>query len=209
MTIRTRGEIALWLFVLMALARADKLTYTLRVNEAGTGTFNLYAGLDNDSFGLVTITAGVKNYDTLGILAPFATFSSATSGAIGFNAFRSVSSGGVIGASQEVTNPSFTPVFGFGQAAGDLEAEFGPLLGGKLQPQYGAPLLIATGTWHGPTPSLASVDGLVFARTSPQGPGFFRRPAQFSTQVVCADGICAPPVGPPPPPPPNPGPPVY
>jgi hypothetical protein len=137
-------------------ARAALVTYSVQLNPGNT--FDVYASVSQgDNAGLaafgVPLGGGITSIDNK---APYGQFGSGTagSGAIGFTEVRSLDGDTLLSGSQ-LTVPTPTPllVYGLGQTAGSLSsvANFG-IFGNQEQLTYGAPLLLASGTYSGVAP---------------------------------------------------------
>ncbi|MGD9645601.1 MAG: PEP-CTERM sorting domain-containing protein [Pirellulales bacterium] len=173
-------------------AQAATVTYQL-VLQAGN-TFSLFADVSTgDNGGLVSFGVPLTgNITAIDNKAPFGQFGNgpAGSGAIGFADFRSADGtpgGPTTLAGSQVTVPTPTPliVYGFGQTAGNLSsiASFG-IFGNQEQLVYGAPLLLATGSYTGAAPGFntSSLDLYANVFTNTQATSAFG--AQVLTEVV-------------------------
>ena len=135
--------------------QAATVTFDLVVDENGPGTFNLYASTGLDNFGIaaygVPLNGGIL---TINHMSPRA-IDGNDGQPVGFTFLRSNDNDfNPVRASQDTINPTPHLVRGFGQTAGDLNSApgvVGPLFATE-QLIYGAPLLLATGTWDGVIP---------------------------------------------------------
>lgn len=152
-------------------AQAAVITYDLKINENGPGTFNLYASTGLDNFGIAAYGTpllggilSVNHSSPLGLaLNDFQP--------VGFSLLRSADGLAGIRASQDTVTPTTHLVRGFGQSAGNLANAPGVVTFVPNEQQfYSAPLLLASGTWAGTMPefNLLSADyrGTVFTAAS-------------------------------------------
>ena len=184
------------LVVVVALAasstQAATITYQLVIQPGNT--FSLFASDSlGDNGGLATFGVPLTgNITAINNTAPFGQFGAGPggSGEIGFSQFRSADGapGGpttLTGAQLTVPTPTPLIIHGFGQTAGNLAttASFG-IFGLQEQTVYGAPLLLATGSYTGATPGFntSSLDLIANVFTSSQATSTFA--AQVLTQVV-------------------------
>lgn len=158
---------------------ASSITYIL--DSAAPGQFDLYASVSADTHGLVQYAVTLVGATTIENVSPMATFAPSAGGPVGFQAGRSAANQPVVSGAQPTTTVGYTPIYDFGIAPGSLPADsFGP-----IQATYGAPLLLASGTFSGVfgtdfafNTADAARDGLVYTNTS----GTFARPDQFLFQ---------------------------
>ncbi len=142
-------------------ARAATVTFDLKIDENGPGSFNLYASTGLDNFGIAAygapLTGGILSLDHLSPLG----LALNTFQPVGFSLFRSADGSPGVQASQDTVTPTQHLVRGFGQVGGNLATAPGVV---AFLPQeqaiYNAPLLVASGTWAGIMPgfNLSSPD---------------------------------------------------
>lgn len=170
------GALAIGLGTVAAQA-TPTVTFTLVANDSGAGSFakptytpgdfSVYASdSTGDNAGIVSFSVGLTGATTVKNVAPKGVYDDGTgSGGTLNEGFTTLRSGNstttpptnlletVFGAQDlPQSPPTNVPIYGFGQAAGNLDS-FAPAgsTGGflKVQPSYGAPLLVATGTYTG------------------------------------------------------------
>ena len=162
------------------------VTYTLSINDNGSGVytagdFAIYLSDTLDNGGIVAATVGVTGATSVKNMMPKGVYDDGTGTGNTLNeGFTTLRSSNFTTAptstfdlqetvygSQDLpqTPPTNVPIYGFGQTAGNLnnDAPSGSTGGfEKVQPVYGSPLLMATGTYNG-------VDGSLFFTPGPSG----------------------------------------
>ncbi|CAK9090439.1 Uncharacterized protein SCF082_LOCUS52628 [Durusdinium trenchii] len=150
-----------------AAANAANVSYTMIVDPGGT--FDVFASASlGDNAGIagygVPLSGGITSVDHNSPFGSFAT-GGPGNGPIGLSLFRSDDDVTSLAAAQDTVSPTPYLIYGFGQTAGDLSTfpGLGGIFGDSQQLAYGAPLLIASGTWDGTTPGFgAPVETNVF-----------------------------------------------
>ena len=176
-------------------SRADLVDVSLTLNvvetSPGAGTFELLAAANS------TLNAGLASYNiplTGGILAldhksPNGLgLNSATlsGGPIGFTLLRSGDNITLLNASQDTVDPNGMLIYDMGILGGNISISATPtpsVVFISEQPLYGAPLLIADGTWSSSQPGFSSpIAGNVFnlARDGTTFAGAFETTVNFS-----------------------------
>lgn len=141
-------------------ASASSITFTL---EAAGGNYSLFAGVSEDTFGLAQYAVSLIGADTVDHMSPRAAFSQTAGGPVGFTFARSADGNSVVGAAQDVTSASTVLVYNVGKSPGSLPGHPGMLFGEFEQPEYGAPVLLARGTYTQEVlPMFGPGEGLVF-----------------------------------------------
>ncbi len=129
----------------LAASSAHAATVDFTLDAASDGTFDLFADVSQgDNAGLSFVGVELLGIDTIQNLAPMVAYDEVEFEPHGFHYFRSPDDDPTLVAVQAVTNPD-SLVYGFGQTAGSLPSGYG-----EVQPNYGAPLLLATGTYTDP-----------------------------------------------------------
>lgn len=150
-----------------AAANAANVAYTMIVDPGGT--FDVFASASlGDNAGIagygVPLSGGITSVDHNSPFGSFAT-GGPGNGPIGLSLFRSDDDVTSLAAAQDTVSPTPYLIYGFGQTAGDLSTfpGLGGIFGDSQQLAYGAPLLIASGTWDGISPGFgAPVETNVF-----------------------------------------------
>ena len=152
------------------VAFAD-LVVTMNVRGTGSGTYEVFMAVDaNDpdngvNAGIASYSIPLSGVDTVDHVSPTnpAALNSATFGvgAIGFGGFgRSSADDPTLTASQDTISGNGMIVYNMGISGGDGLTGAGPapsnVFAPWVQQSYEAPLLVATGTWSGSTPSFLS-----------------------------------------------------
>lgn len=140
------------------------VTFILSINDNGSGVytpgdFAVYVSDNASNGGLSTAEVDLTGFAGVTNLLPSGDYDDGSGGTVeeGFTYFRSANGSGAntmpLGAAQDIASIAGTPVFinGFGQTAGNLASDApagssGPK-GTPVQPAYGAPLLMAEGTY--------------------------------------------------------------
>jgi len=166
--------IAIIAMVLATATHAATVTYTLAIDPSGANTWQLFAQVNTgDNWGIASVAVSLDNIDAAvtNLLLPKGVFFNTAMTnvkSLGFTVNR-VSNTNPIGGSQDTFSPTTTGsdmVFGMGQVGGDWLASppdpsFPILVAGtEVQPVYGAPLLVAEGTYSGPNVPAFSVPAL-------------------------------------------------
>ena len=173
----------------IASARASTVTFSLLVNP-GSNTFELFATSSaGDNDGIASYGVPLLNVLTLDHKSPVGTTTQA-SFTIGFSLFRTADDVPAIAGSQDTVAASPHIVYGFGQTAGNLAADSVPVppdfTPGEQQ-IYGAPLLLADGTYGAIQPSfdVGNVNLLANTFDDKNGPNPLAvSGAMIATQVV-------------------------
>ena len=150
----------LFVFSVVAIAQyaqAANVSFDLFADPAA-GTFDLFASASlGDNAGIasygVVLTGGVLTVDHNSPVDGFAN-GAGGSGAYGLSLLRSNDDDFNLGASQDTVSQPGRTIFGFGQTASDFASEgITDATGGTAVEgdPWGAPLLIASGTWDGQT----------------------------------------------------------
>jgi hypothetical protein len=175
-------------------ANASTITYSLIPGPGGAGTFALTAATSiGDNFGLVNYSVELQGATTIQHVNVSPRGFDVDSGfSYGFPFLRSADNAPVVSAAQDFTGAGFA-VYGMGQTAGTLKSlvpasdTFG---GGRPDANgtYGAPIVLATGTWVGHPPTIVpGATGFVFTSKGTGGAfGQIDRP----TSIVIHSGGC-------------------
>jgi len=173
---------------MVASAQAATVSYKLVVNQ-GDHTFNLFASDSiGDNYGIslfgVPLTGGITSITNVSPYGQFAV-GGLGSGPIGFSEIRSASNVNTVTGAQSVV-PTPTPylVRGFGQTSGSLTAGGVSIFGSSAQTSYGAPLLLATGTYAGTLPGFNTSSPDLLAQVFTAATGSAIAFASVNTQVV-------------------------
>jgi len=133
-------------------ANAATVTLNMVLDGGGPGTWDLYGSAspgDNGgivSYGIPILNALTINHNSPNVgTAQDGTFT--TFGPAGFTFSRSADGVAFLGASQDTVAPTPFLIYGFGQNASSFAAEGAVPLSAAEQPVWGAPLLIASGTY--------------------------------------------------------------
>lgn len=129
--------------------------YILAVDANGPGTFTISADVSLDNGGLATYGIELSGFDTLTNLGPMVDGLAGPTYAawkMGCTMFRSGANAPQLAGAQDTVTVGATIAYGFGQYAGSLLPPAGWSVGPTptiVQAEYGAPLLLAEGTYTG------------------------------------------------------------
>ncbi|NQU75600.1 MAG: hypothetical protein HQ546_04695 [Planctomycetes bacterium] len=146
------------------------VTYTLLLDSGGPGTFHITAAVSQgDNAGLAAYELGVVGFSTMSNLGPMADGFSGPSyipWKRGFTKLRSAANASPLAGTQDTITEGAEMVYRLGQTAGDITPPGGwspspPHT--EVQPIYGAPLVLASGTYPlGDPPAFSQAETAVF-----------------------------------------------
>jgi hypothetical protein len=171
---------AIAVFSFATVSNAAVITYTLVINDGGTGVFSsgkyaVYADDSPDNNGIIGYGISITGVTTVSNVSPRTTFDDSTGTnpdvSVGFTLLRSgTSTAQPIGGTQDTVNGPTYIVQGLGQSSGTLatipqgwDTVFPP----TTSASYKSHLLIATGTYTSGTPAFgAQMSGTVLTSDS-------------------------------------------
>jgi len=164
-------------FAGVTMAGAAVVNYDLQIDPTGPGTWQVLASASlGDNYGIAGFGIAMTGVDTIVNESPMATLFDGTDlYDVGFKLVRSAADVNPVSGSIDTTTTGVLVAYGVGQTAGDLLADLGETgwmyIGAKVNEVYGAPVLLASGTYSGDAPEIdfQALDTAVNVFTSDTG----------------------------------------